>query len=358
MQRNFKVMLIAVLMLFSTASSASVGNVIAIDTLWRTRNDVITDNFYTTRAAIRDESIRCCGFYNLGAVAYVPRSANVSLGIFGFARYWAGSPQLGHFYTHLPDEQNWVSANGWAFEGFEGAVFGSPAAGLAALHRLNQWNPWSGDLQHYYTTNPNEIGSLQASGWGYDGIKGYVFALRPVVSFPSLYLLSRSSGQVYLAAPSIKDLSGSFINPADNACGGSLQVTLNGQYLGEFSNWTYGLVPGTFNTYTCYLASPFTVSRTVSNNFQLVHTGFAAFVSPIAAPNLSSWSLIPPSARVLTLGAATAVAIKAAPDAATLAGRDGESADIAHDERIADPRAVQALMMDQSQAPLPTRTEK
>jgi hypothetical protein len=89
-------------------------------------------------------------------------------------RYFIGAPQLEHFYTHLADEEQFVTSFGYAYERDEGNIFVNQQPGTLPLYRLSQFFPATSDLQHVYTTSAAAMASYEAQGYGLDGIKGYV----------------------------------------------------------------------------------------------------------------------------------------------------------------------------------------
>jgi hypothetical protein len=138
--------------------------------MYRTRNNVITDNFYTTSISQRNASLNA-GYSDRGVPFSMPNQ--VRFGSKRFYRYFKGAPQLEHFYTYSTSESQFVEQNGYTYEGIEGYVFETRKPGTVALRRFARFNSANSDLQHYYTIIPNDPA---ASGWGSDGIVGYVCA--------------------------------------------------------------------------------------------------------------------------------------------------------------------------------------
>jgi Repeat of unknown function (DUF5648) len=138
--------------------------------MYWTRNSTYTDNFYTTSVSDRNTSLSI-GYSNRGVPFSMP--ARARFGSASFYRYYKGAPQFEHFYTYSTPEWQYVEQNGYTYEGIEGFVFKEFKPGTIALRRYALFNGATGDLQHYYTITRNDPA---ASGWGSDGIVGYVCA--------------------------------------------------------------------------------------------------------------------------------------------------------------------------------------
>jgi hypothetical protein len=136
--------------------------------MYRTRNNSITDNFYTTSISQRNTSLNV-GYSDRGVPFSMPNQAR--FGSKPFYRYYKGAPQFEHFYTYSTPEWQYVEQNGYTYEGIEGYVFETRKPGTVALRRYALFNGATGDLQHYYTIISNDP---SAAGWGNDGIVGYV----------------------------------------------------------------------------------------------------------------------------------------------------------------------------------------
>jgi hypothetical protein len=139
--------------------------------MYLTRNNQVTDNFYTTLPSDRDISISTYGYFNVGIPFRVSRSNPSAM---PFKRYFKGAPQIEHFYTHLASENQTVLQLGYVYERVEGNVFPTQLTGTLPLYRLAKYNGANGDLQHVYVTNIFDNNAYQAAGWAPDGIKGYV----------------------------------------------------------------------------------------------------------------------------------------------------------------------------------------
>lgn len=337
------ILLAAVTAALSPAALASVYPVIDIVPLWQTRNDANTDYFYSVDPTQRDLSISCCGYHSPTLTAYLPRVADSQAGTHAWARYWKGLPQNEHFYTHLGSERSLVESMGWRFEREEGAVFAAPATGLADLHRVNKFNGSSGDLQHFYTTNATLVPGLQAQGWGYDGVKGHAF--KPVLASggPILHV-ARTGGSAVIEIPSVADPRAAVTDVFGHGCGGRVDVLINGQYVGTYSNWTYGLVTTNNSSYGCRADGPF-ISGMQTNNVQLIHTGFAARINASTA-GVYSWGIVPPSSSRYTVGSGSS-ADKMAP-AVTLQGVETDVFAIQRDLRT----ATQLRLQTEGRAPI------
>jgi len=89
-------------------------------------------------------------------------------------RYWK-SNGVDHFYTTNGNEIGTTTPGktgkyGYKSEGIAGYCFSNQVAGTVPLHRY--WNPTITD--HFYTTNWGELGRGK-KGWGYEGVQCYVF---------------------------------------------------------------------------------------------------------------------------------------------------------------------------------------
>lgn len=136
--------------------------------MYRTYNSSYTDNLYTTSTSDRDSSLRG-GYSDRGVPFAMPN--RVRFGSKRFWRYFKGTPQLEHFYTHVDSDVRSVEGAGYVNEGFEGNIFDRAKPGAVGLHRYSLINSMSGDLQHYYTIT---AGDPAAFGWSYEGVVGYV----------------------------------------------------------------------------------------------------------------------------------------------------------------------------------------
>ena len=93
-------------------------------------------------------------------------------------RYWNGKD---HFYTINSKEIGTTTVRnsgkgGYVCEGYEGFCFRKQITGTVPLHRYVSFN--NGD--HFYTVEPNEIGTIQLGHFGknnhmYEGVACYIF---------------------------------------------------------------------------------------------------------------------------------------------------------------------------------------
>jgi hypothetical protein len=272
----------------STSALAGVAEVRDISPLWRTRNNAITDNFYTTDPYQRDASVSCCGYQYAGVSAYVLASPVGISDARALKRFYKGAPTTEHFYTTSDFEADWVLRNGFVYEGTEGALFSQFRQGLSALHRLSRFEPGTGDLQHYYTTNAAEIPSYQQQGWTNELVAGYAFAYQPNYLAPGYHI--DHDGRLVVSAALAQDPAESMFT--GSACGGKMTVTLDGaQYSIAADAWTRGFVPPSQNTWGCWakVGPPLAAG---SHSLKLVHAGFAARISGTGG---HYWKLITPN---------------------------------------------------------------
>jgi hypothetical protein len=127
-----------------------------------------TDNFYTASSSTHN-AVLGIGYQNRGVAFSMPYHS--TQGTKPFIRYFKGSPQLEHFYTHDANEARYVEQAGYVNEGAEGFIFDSDKPGAVALHRFVHFNPANGDLSHLYSIDRYEP---QAAGMSYEAVVGYV----------------------------------------------------------------------------------------------------------------------------------------------------------------------------------------
>lgn len=142
--------------------------------LYSSNHAGINDNFYTIDPQHHQLAIQTHGYVDTGPVAFLERRQQPNTK--AFKRFYKGTPQTDHFYTSSDSEEALVLSLGWVFERVEGYIYTTQVPGSKPLYRLNLFNGQSGDLVHKYTLDVNEMQQLQAQGWGYDGVAGYVYA--------------------------------------------------------------------------------------------------------------------------------------------------------------------------------------
>jgi hypothetical protein len=278
---------------FASGSAAAASETRDVAVLYRTRNVALTDNFYTTDPALRDGSISCCGYQNVGPMAYVFKSDLPTInGLLEFSKFYKGVPSTDHFYTISASEKSFVLAQGFIYEGGEGALFSSNQDGLAAIHRLNRFVASSQDLEHFYTTNSSEVSAYQQQGYYYDGVAGYAFAFRTSVAQPGLGFHGTSA---FVTIPSAVDLRGPSTLPSEGACGGVLTTEIDGvRYTVPGSSFSYGLMPPTFTSRGCWTYLFGALISPGSHTLKQTHSGFAVKFS---SGSYSYWKLVPSSQR-------------------------------------------------------------
>jgi hypothetical protein len=171
---KLKSCLFAVLALLANASMAQINPQPALTPLYSSYNGQYTDNFYTINAQEHAIAQSTYGYSNTGVLAYMEKTQQPNTR--PFKRYFKGAPQLEHFYTAFPDEQNFVSANGYVYEGIEGYIYEIQVPGTVPMYRAAKFDGATGDLVHKYTLDAYELQLLTTyDGWGSDGIQGYVY---------------------------------------------------------------------------------------------------------------------------------------------------------------------------------------
>lgn len=289
----------------SGAALADVVEVRDVAVLWHTRQNAVTDNFYTTQVWQRDASLTCCGHVLVGPAAYVFADASPwNPYLAPLRRFYKGPPTTEHFYSIQGFEIDFVLANGYTPEGTEGAVYTQPMTGLVPFHRLNLFNPGTYDLQHFYTTSNALKTSYEQQGWSYDGPTGYVFAYRsPIVSGRAG--LDRG-GRLYVTAPAAVDSQ--LPVQIQGKCGGTMVVKAGSQTRElPASSFTYSAVPPGFNSWGCWSYVDINVSGSTTVN--MTHTGFAARISRASG---DFWTLTPAGSSSVTLSSSFTSTGKAA----------------------------------------------
>jgi hypothetical protein len=138
------------------------------------RNDQITDNFYTTSVADNMGAINLYGYVYRGVPFYMPpRFAPVGGAAdiqSEFRRFFKGASETEHFYSTNPAETAVIIGYGYLNEKVEGYVYKTNRPGTTPLYRYRQALP-NGDYQHYYSIQLNDP---YAAGYVNEGSMGYV----------------------------------------------------------------------------------------------------------------------------------------------------------------------------------------
>lgn len=97
-------------------------------------------------------------------------------------RLYKGAPQREHFYTTDKSEGDAAVAQGWQYEGpagienkIVGHIYKTQLPGTVPLYRLVRWNNNTSDLVHRYTISNAVKSSLEAQGYTYEKITGYLY---------------------------------------------------------------------------------------------------------------------------------------------------------------------------------------
>jgi hypothetical protein len=164
-----------------------------------------SDHFYTTNpreiGTIIGGQVGNHGYRSEGVACYVIPKEQSNTGLIEFNRYWKSSI-TDHFYTTNINEigtlnPGLVGHHGYTSEGFQCFVYSRQVAGTVPLYRY--WKSSIGD--HFYTTNTNAIGTTTpgATGrYGYtsEGIAGYCFPRNSAGRVP-LYRYWSGSDHLY-----------------------------------------------------------------------------------------------------------------------------------------------------------------
>ena len=156
--------------------------------LWESRNAGMTDTFYTTYYNDHAISGPANGFVDHGVTAWLPCSSNALDGPFGETAY-KGTPSA----PDAPDAP--------ASDGVKPSRYGhgynarmdfacDPPADALPLYRLYKSAPAT---DHVYTTSTTEVAALEADGYGFDRVEGYLFTSQ-VEGSTALYRLRVMSG--------------------------------------------------------------------------------------------------------------------------------------------------------------------
>jgi hypothetical protein len=140
------------------------------------RNDEITDNFYTTSEADNMGAVKLYGYISRGVPFYLPPRFNPLGGTpeiqNEFRRFYKGPPQTEHAYSTNPGETPIFVSAGYVNEKVEGYVYRTNKPGTTPLYRYRQ-TLLNGDDQYYYSIQPNDP---YAIGYLNEGSMGYVCA--------------------------------------------------------------------------------------------------------------------------------------------------------------------------------------
>lgn len=170
-----RILFAALLLLFAAGAHAqALNNRDLLIPLWEVYSWEYDDFFYTVDESQADLARTQFGYGNKRVVGYLERRKQS--GTLPFRRFYKDYPEYNHFYTTSPSEVGDVERFGYTDEGIEGYIYEVPMPGTTALHRLNRWDPATGNQVHHYTTQTSVVQMLQDAGWAYDTVAGYVFA--------------------------------------------------------------------------------------------------------------------------------------------------------------------------------------
>jgi hypothetical protein len=191
---KMKICVFALLALFATNSFAQINPQPALTPLRTAYNASYTDNFYTVDPQQLAIVVNNYGYSDTGILAYMEKTQQPNTK--PFKRFFKGAPQLEHFYTAFANEESFVLANGYVYEGIEGYIYEIQVPGSVPMYRAAKYDGNTGDLVHKYTLSSSELYNLTTyQGWGSDGIQGYVYTTpNPQVSGGTIIGLRCPSG--------------------------------------------------------------------------------------------------------------------------------------------------------------------
>ncbi|MBD8528135.1 hypothetical protein [Pseudomarimonas arenosa] len=184
--KRLLVALMTLLGLVGVASAQPLNNRPLLVPLYEVYSRQYNDYFYSVDLEQVQIAKSMFGYTGQKVVAHLERRQQS--GTQAFKRFYKDWPEYNHFYTtdnsmveyyngRQISEVNLVQAEfNYQFEGVEGYIYELPVPGTVALHRLNYWNPTTGNQVHQYTTDNSTVQQLRASGWSYDRIAGYVYS--------------------------------------------------------------------------------------------------------------------------------------------------------------------------------------
>lgn len=157
-----------------TASAVAYSPEAPFSPMYETYSAGATNHLYTMNYSEAHVSTTSHGYANLRTAFYLERNPQVHTT--PLYRYYKGAPQNHHAYatdTFPQDRANTV-ALGYTYEGVAGYIYTTQVPGSLPLYRLSRHNAGTSDRLTKFTTSDSEKNSLQASGWTYDLIQGYV----------------------------------------------------------------------------------------------------------------------------------------------------------------------------------------
>lgn len=273
-----RVVLAAAVCVAAQDAAAGWSNVYPMSPLHQLHNSGLQDNLYTVSKQTVSGAMSCCQYSYVGAAAWVPLNLPTDPVSYNdwlpsnFNRFWKGAPQYDHFYTTSYSDGQAVMNMGYQSEGNEGALFSvSHGSGFLPLYRLNRFNATTGDLIHAYTLSESERTAYQQQGWGFDGVQGYALTVPPTQSSGTGWNAD-ANRRVHLNIPKLTN-NGSLDNRENHRCTGYVEYYFNGSY-GVVTDWSYGVLPGSFNTWGCYSTLPIaTVAQRVSYPLRIIFGG-------------------------------------------------------------------------------------
>ena len=114
--------------------------------LYESRDNTYLDYFYTIDP-VKHAAAQSMGYVaSAQAAGYLERTLQPNTK--PFRRFYKGFPEYDNFYTHDEEEVTTVVGLGYVERDPEGYIYTTQVPGSIPLHRLNKWNPSTGDQIH------------------------------------------------------------------------------------------------------------------------------------------------------------------------------------------------------------------
>ncbi|MGA9335343.1 MAG: hypothetical protein WBV39_13780 [Rudaea sp.] len=271
MRKKYSISLQAIVF-FVACSSATLAMADGIIPLWESRGVVgaANDTFYTTYLNEHLTTTQQGGYAEHGVAAYIPCAANGLHGPNGelpnaynptqdlhhgygtadmdfpctapgssklLYRFYKGAPQNDHVYITSASEATSLEAAGYRFDRVEGYVLTTNVFGGVPLYRLSLGaNLPNHEVDHRYTTSSVARQGLINAGWTNEGTVGFVYSSNPTPSVNASGYTGHLNG--YTVTP-----TGSVTVPIQNVTPPTAQYFLDGaNYASNKTIRPYGAV--------------------------------------------------------------------------------------------------------------------